>query len=55
MCLGITAQRVVGGYSNTAVCPSIHVSFFDLVNMIETKPLCASSSSLADIISMTRG
>ena len=33
------------------VCPSR----FDLVNTIETEPLCASSSNLADMFNMTRG
>ena len=35
--------------------PSISLSCFDLVNTIETKPLCASSSNLADMFTMTRG
>ena len=33
------------------MCPSR----FDLVNTIETKPLCAYSSTLADIFIMTKG
>ena len=33
------------------VCPSR----FDLVNTIETKPLCASSSNLADMFTLMRG
>ena len=51
------------GYSNAAVVPSVCVcvcpcvcpSRFDLVNTIETEPLCASSSNLADMFTMTRG
>ena len=35
--------------------PSVCPSRFDLVNMIETKPLCAYSSNLADTFTMTRG
>ena len=46
-------------YSNAAVVPSVRVcvcpSHFDLVNTIENKLLCASSSNLADILTMTRG
>ena len=34
---------------------SVSVSRFDIVNMIETKSLCASSSDFADMLSMTRG
>ena len=47
------------GYSNASVVlsvyPSIHVSHFDVVNTIENEPLCASSSSLADKLTMGRG
>ena len=47
------------GYSNAAVvpsvCPCVCPSRFDLVNTIETEPLCASSSNLADMFTMTRG
>ena len=35
--------------------PSVCSSRFDLVNMIETKPLCAYSSNLAGTLTMTRG
>ena len=35
--------------------PSVCPSRFDLVNMIETQPLCAYSSNLADMFTMTRG
>ena len=54
MLLLFPAQRVVEG-----ICPSVSVcvcpSRFDLVNTVETKPLCASSLNLADIFTMTRG
>ena len=36
-------------------CPSVCPSHFDLVNMIENKPLCAYSSNLADMFTKTRG
>ena len=35
---------------HVSICPCM-----DLVNTIETKPLCASSSILADILTMMRG
>ena len=34
--------------------PSVCLSRFDLMNMIETKPLCAYSSNLADMFTMTK-
>ena len=34
---------------------TIDMSGNKLVNMIETKPLCASSSNLADILAIVRG
>ena len=49
------------GYSNAAVVLSVSVSVFpsrfDLMKMIKTKPLtlCAYSSNLVDMITMTRG
>ena len=47
------------GYINAVVVPSVRVSVclsrFDLVNTIETKPLCAYSSNLADMLTMMRG
>ena len=42
------------GYSNAAVL-SISASLLDLVNTIETKQFCASSSNLVDMLTMTRG
>ena len=36
------------------VCPCVCPSRFDLVNTIETEPLCASSSNLADKFTMMR-
>ena len=33
--------------------PCLSVSHLNLVNMIETKPLCVSSSNLADMLIMT--
>ena len=45
------------GYCNAAVVPSVSTcvpSRFDLVIMIETKPLCAYSSNVADMFSMKR-
>ena len=35
--------------------PSVCQSRFELVNMKETQPLCAYSSNLADMFTMTRG
>ena len=37
------------------VCACVCPSRFDLVNTIETKPLCAYSSNLADLFTLTRG
>ena len=48
----ILCDALWGEYSNAAMVsslsPSISVSGLDLVNAIETKPLCASSSNLTD-------
>ena len=42
------------GYSNAPVVPCVRACV-DLVNAIETTPLCASSSNLADMLIMIRG
>ena len=42
-----------GQRSKVKVTINIHCN--KLVNMIETKPLCASSSNLADMLAIVRG
>ena len=50
----IPVQHVAEGNSNAAVVPSvvlsIHTSRFEVVDMIETKSLSASSSNLAEML-----
>ena len=41
------------GYSNAAMVPTIRLCV--CMNMIETKPFCASSSNLVDMLTMAKG
>ena len=43
-----------GQRSKVKVTIDIHVYRIKLVNTIETKPLCASSSNLADVLAVVR-
>ena len=57
LCTGFIIQALRNGYCKAAVVPVRPCvrPCVDLVKTIETKPLCASSSNLADIFTMTRG
>ena len=43
------------GGQRSKVKVTIHIYGNNLVNMIETKPSCASSSNLADMLAIVRG